>query len=121
MKKLHLSNFVSLLFLIICFGCSKKDATEKQKKIEAEYNLINICSIERQTPLDGWTDKGSFWLLRFEPNKVIYEFNPSCEYWFSSKIVKNEIIFLWEKNMNCSFNSGLSQKFKNIKNPIIGL
>ncbi len=97
----------------------EKNSINKEKAVDNQTKL-KIEDIERQTILDAWTDKGSFWLLRFTPNKVIYEFNPSCAYWFPSKIINNEIVFYWEDNKNCSFERGLSKKFASIKNPELG-
>lgn len=120
MKKVYI--LLLMLILLVYFGCNKELTKKENSKeiIEKKKISLKIQDLEKQTILDRWTDKGSFWLLRFEPNKVIYEFNPSCEYWFPSKIINDEIVFYWAKNMNCSFDRGLSKSFKSIKNPELG-
>jgi len=91
----------------------------KEKKQNQKKNL-SIRDIEMESILDGWTDKGSFWLLTFKPNKVVYEFSPNCNYWFPSKIVNDEIIFYWALNENCSFDRGLRKTYKEVQNPEFG-
>jgi hypothetical protein len=129
-------SIIIILFLVTCFANCKNDSTtiKNNPLIKKTDSLVkidkyvqnknpplkSIQDIEKDSILTAWTDEGSFWLLRFEPNKVIYEFNPSCDYWFPSKIINNEIIFYWALNPNCNFNRGLKRRYKNIANPEIG-
>ncbi len=113
-------------FLISCTNNAKKteqllkpvECLEISLKNRQPRYSQNISLVE----VDGgpWTDKGSFYALFFDTNKVEFAFNPSCGYCFPSKIIDNEIIFYWALNPNCTFDRGLERKYPNIKNPKIG-
>ena len=98
---------------------ASKEITKKAVD-SASSNMTDISRIENESILDVWTDNGSFYLLSFKPNKVIYDFNPSCGYWFPSEVINNEIVFYWQINENCTFERGLRTKFKDIENPLEG-
>ncbi len=119
--------YLLVILLIIKFlvGCDSKSVPVKStfKSLEEEKiqtSNLKISAIELLPNSIAWTDGGSFYLLIFEPNKVHFIFNPTCAYWFPSKIKENEIIFYWEMNEDCIFNRGLSKTFQNIENPEIG-
>lgn len=121
-----------LILVFLSFSCGSKVQNDKEDKtvtadtilhitkLLRENKIISIDSVEKESVLDGWTDEGSFWLLTFKPNKVVYEFTPSCSYWFPSKIINNEIVFYWSLNEDCSYGRGLRKTFDNIDNPQIG-
>lgn len=121
-----------LILVFLSFSCSSKVQKDKDDKtviadtilhitkLLRENKITSIDSIEKGSVLDGWTDEGSFWLLTFKPNKVVYEFTPSCSYWFPSKIINNEIVFYWSLNEDCSYGRGLRKTFDNIDKPQIG-
>ncbi len=90
----------------------------KERKANTQ-NLPNIdISLITKAPISiYWTDKGSFYALYFKANKVYFQFNPSCLYWFPSKIINNEIIFYWALIPNCVFDRGLEKTYSNIENP----
>src|SRR5262245_61230126 len=97
-----------LLLLIIC-SCAghsgkKQHTTAAQDTRQTSNNdhekrkprkLQTIMELYSDTNSINLTDKGSFWLLYFEPGKVYFDFNPSCGYWFPTTIQDNKIIFKW--------------------------
>jgi hypothetical protein len=131
----NLIQISSWFLLCFCFSCGnepKDRVTVLPHKTKADTlvhsndresiskAITTIDSLETESELLGWTDDGSFFLLNFEPGKVYYGFNPSCEYWFPSRIIDNEIIFYWAINEDCTFERGMKKTFKNIRNPILG-
>ena len=112
-------NALSILLLIKCDNQKKHQTDNDSSQEIKKHNTIvrDIHQIEQQPSSIAWTDSGSFWLLTFKPEKVIFAFNPSCVYWFPSKVINNEIIFYWEINEDCNFDRGLTKTFLKIKNP----
>ncbi len=112
-----------LLFFLIFPFCKIIDKTLKNKKLQkisCNDTILTINNIEILPDNIVWSDDGSFYVLAFEPNQVHFIFNPTCGYWFPSKIINNEIIFYWELNPDCVFDRGLEIKYLNIENPEIG-
>ncbi len=128
-----------ITILIFSIGCNIKNEQSKSnskqlkaKRIVIEKKDINkrvrpqkalskdISLIETEHFPVYWTDKGSFYALFFELNKVYFQFNPTCIYWFPSKIINNEIIFYWALNPDCVFDRGLEKTYLNIENPTTG-
>lgn len=118
-----ISYFLFLLFYVVS-SCNfeknheKKISYQKESydSIKAEKFIENLYS---GTDESTWSDEGSFWLLYFKKNQIVFEFNPSCSATFPTKISHKKIVFYWEKNFNCNFNRDLSTSFQGIKNPEI--
>ena len=90
------------------------------KKTNENVGFNSLQQLYQDTSSVKWTDAGSFWWLYFEPGKVSFDFNPSCGYWFTTKLEKGKIVFYWAQNMNCNIHRGLDATFKNIQSPKIG-
>src|SRR2546422_5040926 len=106
-----------LVLLISCVGNNNShhnqpgEQRRRLKVIDTAFkdvgNVIRFKSINQlyqDTSSTKWTDEGSFWWLYFEPGKVFFDFNPSCGYWFPTRLIKDKIVFYWANNMNCTFN-----------------
>ncbi len=122
MKKTPLVIVLIIIFLSGCnYQLNQKESVNKdlKEKKEKKTSNLNIGNIEVLPNTIGWVGGGDFYLA-FSPNEVHFIFNGTCAYWYPSIIIKNEIIFYWAKNEDCTFDRGLSKKFKNIKNPELG-
>ncbi|MCL2131395.1 MAG: hypothetical protein FWH36_02910 [Lentimicrobiaceae bacterium] len=67
-----------------------------------------------------WHGGGVIWLV-FEKGKVTFDYNFSCGFWYKTQIIDNKkIVFIWDYNLDCKYDSGIRKGFGLSRKPIKG-
>lgn len=97
-----------IVILSTISGCNPYPNKKTSKPIKAldrmqAKELNDLQSLDSKT----YTDAGSFWLLSFKNDSIVFDFTTSCGCQFKAKSKNENIEVLWPPLINCPFELNL--------------